>query len=346
MRVVFWLVFTLAVITGALYGVGRFLLDNSLEVSRSITVERPRVAVFAMVNDLRTMKEWSPYYAMDPEAEYTFSGDTPGRGQTMRWRSSVREVGQGRMTIVQSIANREVDGVMQLGERASLNTRMILSRTGSSDTAVQWSVSAACQEGAVNVPCRYMNLLLRTAISKELDNGLARLKSLAEQLPDVDFEGLQVEIVRVSPRPFVYSAAQTSLDNPAEVDRALAMGIDAVQRFMADSALVRAGPLVRQTTAWNAAAGRMSFNVGYPFTGPAPLTVVAVQIGQTPGGEALKVVHVGPRATVQDTYMKAYAYLQAHRIPQPENGMPWEVVLDDGAVDPSSTRIEIYIPLQ
>ena len=53
-----------------------------------------------MINDLRIAKEWSPYYARDPDADYAFSGD-PGAGQTMRWVSNVREVGRGRMSIVE-----------------------------------------------------------------------------------------------------------------------------------------------------------------------------------------------------------------------------------------------------
>ena len=84
------LLLVVALVLGALFAVGTFLLPNSLEVTRTVTVERPRAAVFAMVNDLRIAKEWSPYYARDPDADYTFSGD-PGEGQTMRWASNVDE---------------------------------------------------------------------------------------------------------------------------------------------------------------------------------------------------------------------------------------------------------------
>ena len=79
------LLLVVALIGGALYGVGRFLLPNNLAVTRDITIERPRASVFAMVNDLQIAKEWSPYYARDPDAEYSFSGEGPGAGQTMRW---------------------------------------------------------------------------------------------------------------------------------------------------------------------------------------------------------------------------------------------------------------------
>ena len=77
MRWFLGLVLVIALLTGVLYGVGRFLLPNALEVSRQISIERPRAAVFAMTNDLRIAREWSPYYAKDPDAEYVFSGEGP-----------------------------------------------------------------------------------------------------------------------------------------------------------------------------------------------------------------------------------------------------------------------------
>lgn len=347
MRVFVWIVLVLALVGGALYGVGRFLLPNTLDVTRTVTIDRPRAAVYAMANDLRIFKEWSPYYARDPQGDFSFSGEGAGPGQAMNWSSSVREVGSGRITIVRSTPNREIETIVQLGDRATLNGRLMIRRVGEGGSAVGWSVSAACREGWINVPCRYMNLVLRRSIERELDDGLSRLKTLAEQLPAVDFEGLDPEILNVPAQPFVFSSAQTSTENQAEVERALAMGIEAVREFMAESALTPAGPLVRQTTAWNGGEQRMSFNVGYPYSGPRPLTVVNVQIGETPSGRAMRVVHAGSRATMRDTYAKAYAYLQAHRIALREEGLPWEVVIEDGAEgDPAATRIEIYIPLE
>jgi hypothetical protein len=160
----------IALISGVLYGVGRFLLSNDLAVTRTVTIERPRVAVFAMVNDLRVAKEWSPFYARDPDAEYAFSGD-PGEGQSMRWVSNVRDVGRGRMSIVSSAENQEVQAILELGDRATLNS-LIDIRPGESATAVAWTMTAECGEGAINVPCRYMNLILRGRLQRLQDLGI------------------------------------------------------------------------------------------------------------------------------------------------------------------------------
>jgi hypothetical protein len=345
MRWFLGLLLVIALISGALYGVGRFLLPNTLEVTRTAAVDRPRAAVFAMINDLRIAKEWSPYYARDPDAEYAFSGE-PGAGQTMRWVSGVRDVGRGRMSIVSSAENEEVQAILEMGDRATLNS-MIELRPGEDATSVAWTVTAECAEGYINVPCRYMNLIMRGMVQSELDSGLTRLKTLTEQLPNVNFEGLDPQFDVIEPQSFVYSVVETSATDLNEVNRAEALGLDQVRRFMNEYSLVQAGPLVRVVTDYDQANNRMSFRVGYPFSGPTPLTVVGVQIGQTPSGEAMHVLVEGSRAQVRTAYAQMNAYMQAHRIATRENGLPWEVVHEAGAGDGSSpTRLEIFMPLQ
>ena len=142
MRWFLGLVLVVALITGALYGVGRFLLPNTLEVERSVQIERPRASVFAMINDLRIAKEWSPYNARDPDADYAIS-EVPGAGQTMRWVSNVREVGSGRMSIVDSMENEFVESIIEIGERATLNSRVDL-RRAEGNTQVIWRVESRC----------------------------------------------------------------------------------------------------------------------------------------------------------------------------------------------------------
>lgn len=341
MRWFLGLLLVIALVLGALFAVGTFLLPNSLEVTRTVTVERPRAAVFAMVNDLKIAKEWSPYYARDPDADYTFNGD-PGAGQTMRWASDVREVGSGRMSIVDSVHDEEVQSILEMGERATLNADMIL-RTVEGGTAVAWTVTAECGEGWINVPCRYMNLILRGVVQKELDSGLARLKTLAEQLPNVDFANLNPQFDEVAPQPFVYSVVETAPNNAVEIERAESLGLDQVRRFMGEYQLTQAGPLTRVVTEQN--DDRMTYRVGYPYSGARPLTVVGVQVGETPSGQVMHVLVQGDRNNVGAAYAQMDAYLQAHRIAKREGVFPWHRVHNAGT-DGTPPQIEIFMPLQ
>jgi hypothetical protein len=64
----------------------------------------------------------------------------------------------------------------------------------------------------------------------------------------------------------------------------------------------------------------------------------------------MRVVHEGPRASLSETYARAYAYLRAHHIGLRDQGFPWEVVQSEAAdatADPGvRVRIEIYYPVQ
>jgi hypothetical protein len=345
MRWFLGLVLVIALVCGALYGVGLFLLPNSLAVTRMLTINRPRASVFAMSNDLRIAKEWSPFYAQDPDADYGFGGDGPGAGQSMRWSSNNREIGTGRMSIVNSAENQSIDAILDITNRATLNSHMEF-RPGAGSTAVAWAMSAECSSGAINVPCRYMNLVMRPVVERRMDAGLRRLKTLAEQLPNIDFEHLNPQFDSYEPQTFVYSTVDTPTNDQAQVDAAETLALQQVRQFMSQYNLTPSAPLMRVVTNYDPGHARMSFRVGYPFASAAPSTVVGVQIGQTPSGEAMHVMVRGTREQVRNTYGQMYAYLQAHRIAIREGGKPWEVVHDPGSSDGSTpTQIEIFVPL-
>jgi len=355
MRWFLGLVLVIALVTGAAYGVGRFLLPNTLEVTRTTVVERPRASVFAMANDLRIAREWSPFYAMDPDADYAYSGEGPGAGQTMRWSSTVREVGAGRISIVDSIENGEVDTIIEHGD-VTLNSSLVL-RPQSEGTAVAWSVAAECTEGWINVPCRYMNLILRGRIQGYLDSGLARLKTLAEQLPNVNFEGLEIVQAPVEAENVLFVDVSIATPSPTWQDRASAEadGVNALNNFIASTGgqVTRGDTLVRIFSPPSGSSGVLNFSVGYPYTGPAPLRLVGVRVGETPGGPALSVEFEGRRSQIPVIYQRIDAYMQAHRIAARDGAPRWEVVQEvqpaapDGQnADDPVERTVIYFPVQ
>ncbi len=352
MRWFLGLLAVVALVLGVLYGVGFFLLPNSLEVTRTTAIERPRASVFAMINDLRIAREWSPYNARDPDAEYEISED-PGPGQAMRWSSSVREVGAGTMRIVDSIENQSVETIIEITDRAMLNSRIDLQRV-ENGTAVAWVVSARCADGAINVPCRYMNLIMRSTIERDLDSGLERLKDRAEQLPPQDFEGFDIVQIPVDRQDVIFVDVTLAKQNPTLADRNLAesQGVETLNRFFGQNPGQQPVPntIVRVFPANNGVDGVIRFSIGFPYTGPAPL-LVGVRAGQTPDGVALRATVIGPRSRVPEMYPRIEAFRQAHRIALRPGVEAWEIATPapqpEGA-DPADPveRTEIFFPIE
>lgn len=353
----------LALVVGGAYAGGRYMLPNDLEVSGGVEVARPRAAVFAMVNDLNIAKEWSSYYARDPAAEFRIDGP-PGPGQMMQWSSRAAEVGVGAMHIQSTTPQQEVYSIIRIldrqpdGEqgtrdrRAELESRIRLQPT-QQGTQVRWVVSAGCPDGWQNVPCRYMNLLLARQIQGQIDAGLARLKNLAEQLPPHDFEGYDIEQTPVPSSDVIFVDVTFTVPptGPSYRDRAEAerQGVEMLNSAVAAAGLTPDRTRLVRMFPQEGEAGRYSFSLGYPISGPAPL-LVGTRVGQTPAGLALRAVHVGPRSEVPRMYQIVDAYLQAHRLSLREGGA-WEVATPEpqpegASPDDPIERTEIYYPLE
>jgi effector-binding domain-containing protein/carbon monoxide dehydrogenase subunit G len=347
----------LLVVVGVLFGVGYLFLPSALKIERSIEVARPRAAVYAVLDNLRTFNEWSPWSAADPDAEYTFEGES-GVGQSATWTTTSGGVGSGTQTIVRSVENQRVETEVDFGQRGKAKIAWVLEKAPAG-TRVTWSMNADCRRSPMfDVACRYMNLLSKSAIETDYESGLTRLKALVEQLPAVDFEPLQPEFLNAQPMDYAFvendvtrdpapegatpeAAAEADATYSRRVSTAISESLTVVAARLAETGSTLAGPPVMVTV--SATDDRMVFRAGYPYSGGSPAGDPRVALGQTPSGRALKFVHAGPSQTMRQTYHMIGAYLAAHRIQAA--GGPWEVHVQPTG-DPATQRREIYIPIR
>jgi hypothetical protein len=176
-----------------------------------------------------------------------------------------------------------------------------------------------------------MNLILRGKIDTLLGDGLRRLKTLAEQLPNVDYEGYDIGEVSVDPQNVLFvdvTIAQTADATFADRQSAEAAGIAVLNNYVASQSgqvhtstdLVRVFPPPTENN------GHYTFSIGYTFTGSPPSLLVGVRVGQTPGGNAVRAMYVGPRSQIPMMYERIRAFMQAHRIAPRDGADAWEIV--------------------
>jgi hypothetical protein len=77
------------------------LQPADFRVSRTATIAAPAPVVFTQVNDFHNWAAWSPWAKLDPAMKHTYEGAAAGPGAVYTWVGN-REVGEGRMTIVES----------------------------------------------------------------------------------------------------------------------------------------------------------------------------------------------------------------------------------------------------
>lgn len=180
----------------------------------------------------------------------------------------------------------------------------------------------------MNILCRYANLVLSPAIKNDLDEGLEQLKRLAEDLPNVDFGGIQLDIVSIPPRRYIFDDIQVSADtarsSPEQFAEALRNAEQSVLRFFAEYQFAPDSPS-RIVVTTQDDGEYFKFRVGQFYSGPTPLVLTGVESGETPAGRMARVVFRGPRAGMPQAYEQVDAYMQTRRIERRGDGLPWEV---------------------
>jgi hypothetical protein len=80
---------------------------NDFQIQRSTAIKASPDKIFPLINDLHTMQTWSAWEKVDPQMKRSYSGEASGKGAKYAWEGN-RQIGQGTMEIVESMANAKV----------------------------------------------------------------------------------------------------------------------------------------------------------------------------------------------------------------------------------------------
>jgi uncharacterized protein YndB with AHSA1/START domain len=149
---------------------------DKFTVSRSAVINAPPADVFPHVNSLRKMNDWSPWAKMDPDAKTTFEGES-GEGSTIHWAGD-ENVGEGKMTIVESKPNERVEILLEFVEPMEGKSDVVFTfEPDASGTKVTWNMSG--ENGFVG---KAMCLVggMQDMMESKFDEGLAATKKTVE----------------------------------------------------------------------------------------------------------------------------------------------------------------------
>ena len=328
-------------LTAVLALVGLFLPETA-RVERSITVNAPQSTVFALGNSFRRIHEWSPWHDIDPQAEWVIDGPAMGVGARMSWTSDDPQLGTGREEITLSEPYSLVKSSFDFGEEGLAESTFACAPVNDG-TRVTWSLQTDLGK---NIVSRYFGLMFDRMMGPYFERGLARLKAVAEGLPDEDWSDVTVGIHDLDPIPIAVTSGQAPADHAA-IGQALESAYMAVSAFMAQHRLETAGTPLAITKSWDAADG-WSFFAGIPIAASAtkaPGPEAPVRIGQTPAGLTVVAEHVGPYAGISSTFAKAHAFRSAYGLEQA--GPEWEQFVSDPGETPESELItRVCIPVR
>ena len=147
-------------------------------VTRAATYAAPAAAVFAQVNELRKWEAWSPWAKKDPQMKQDNQGPPAGTGAVTSWQGN-KDVGEGRMTIVESRPNELIRFKLEfLKPFNATNSAEFSFKEQGGRTEVSWSMS-----GQNNFIGKAMGVVFDfdKMIGGDFEAGLANLKTVVEK---------------------------------------------------------------------------------------------------------------------------------------------------------------------
>jgi len=151
---------------------------DTYHVERSATVAAPAATVFGVVDDLATWKDWSPWDKRDPAMKKTLTATTTGVGASYSWEGN-KEVGKGKMTIVDSRPNERVAQKLEFIEpfQSVAEVSFAFKPDSADSTKVTWAM-----DGKHNFISKAMGVVkpMDKMIGPDFEAGLAGLKRVAE----------------------------------------------------------------------------------------------------------------------------------------------------------------------
>jgi effector-binding domain-containing protein len=315
------------------------MLPSRPRIERNVLIDTHAATIFALLNDFRQVVKWSPLLDGDPNARIEISGPPRGVGASINWDGLI--IGQGRQTITESSPYERITAQVESEDQAAATATFTLASEDEM-TRVAWRHE---NDYGFNLVGRYFGLLQGSIVGPELEDGLKRLKELAENLPRADFTDIEIEQIVVEATDIAYLRT-TSIPEATAISEAMGDAYFSVLSFIDEHGLDDAGAPLSITRTFS--GSELVFDAAIPVRGLSATTPRAgesVKIGRTYEGPVIRVKHIGPYRTLGGTHDKIAAYLAALGIDR--NGDAWESYISDPTrTDEDELLTYVYYPIR
>ena len=339
----------LAILIAILFVVS-FFLPKEAKVERSTVIDASQEQVFNYLNTSKNFNQWSPWFELEPNAKYEFSGAEAGVGGKLAWEGD--KTGKGTQEIIESTPNSDIKLKLNFdGQPTAYANYKLESVDGG--TKVTWGFDTPL-EGPV---AKYMGLMMDSFIGDMYDKGLSNLKAKVEEMPaltpiiveepevPVEEKKHEPEIVTVDASTLIYMANRADMDGD-KISKALAESYGKLVAFMAENGLNFAGAPLAITTGGSPEEGFWAFEAALPVDFPAEVADDSdIQFKQSYAGKAVKLVHIGSYMSMESSYAKLGKYVAENGLKM--NGNVWEQYVSDPGVTPEAELItHLYFPIK
>lgn len=151
-------------------------VSKSYEVTRSITVNKPKQEVFDYLKHLKNQEDYNAWLKMDPNTKKEFKGEDGKVGFVYLWESEKAGTGEQEITSIKE--GEAIDFQLRFKEplEGLASGGFKTEEVSPAETKVSWTMA-----GSSPYPFNFMNLFNGSMVGSAFDQGLADIKNKLEK---------------------------------------------------------------------------------------------------------------------------------------------------------------------
>lgn len=303
-----------------------FFLPGKAHVERSLQMKGVKpAAVYAQLNDLKSYDKWMPWNKKDPNMKKTWGDKTSGAGASYSWESKVKDVGNGKMTITESVPAKLVKTDLEFMENGTAKAGWeIEEKDGGSN--VKWFMDTEVQGNIfTKAISKYFFLFMDKMVGPDFEEGLASLEkaaAAAPALPNMPDPKMETEEKNAAAMNLLY--IKTSADNFNDIGKRLG---DAYQQIVTFSKSLGIKTTGAPMAFYSGPDYPMQIEAAVPVDKLPPATQGSVNTRQLQESKTVVVHFWGPYELLPKAYDKIKEWMKSNN--KEANGAPYEIYLGD-----------------
>jgi len=154
------------------------ILPRTINMEKSVMINGKVENVFDQINIPTNWIGWSAWDQIDPEMKSTFSGPESGAGAAHAWESEHPDVGNGSMTIVESIPNERIKIEFDFLENGTASAEYTFEET---DEGIKLVSVFICELPPIMGP--WIRMMMMGPLELNTQQSLDALKEVVEKMP-------------------------------------------------------------------------------------------------------------------------------------------------------------------
>lgn len=315
-----------------------FFLPSKAHIERSIEIKGNPANAFNLINQTKDWKQWSPWHKLDPNATWTFSEQTEGTGAWYTWKSEVRNVGSGKLTITNSKPYEIIGTELQFEKMTPAHSDFIITPTADG-YKLTWTMDS---DMGINPISRWFGVFMDQMIGPDYEKGLLAIKEISERIPaketiaGFDFEQREMQ-------PMMIAGIRETVNMSEFNSSKFANWFGAIGKTLETAKIAPAGPPMAIYYTFD--KGTTDMEAAMPVANMGK-DVGMVKFHELPACTTLVVKYMGDYSGTAKVYTAAFEYLKTKGMEM--GGAPMELYITDPMMEKDTAKwlTEIVFPVK